>query len=248
MVLTEGANPGCLDSPVTFTGHYINFGTAPTYDWYINGVLAATDTTVFTHTYMNHDTVSFIVNENDNGCYTNDTVLAPHVVMIRDSTPVTPWLSLISDLLVVNNGGGYVWYYCNVDAHTGSIIPGINTQTYNPHTPGYYYVVKDSANCQSLPSNIIYIALVGVKTLNTVDVNVYPNPTTGIVNIDWGTRIVSDMNMDVYNMIGQTVHHEEIKNESHHSSDLSYLADGTYVMTLRDEDGSRATYKINISK
>ena len=111
IVLTGGSNPGCLDSPVTFTGHYLNFGTSPTYDWYVNGVLVSHNTTTYTSLYADNDLVQFKVNATDGGCYVNDTLTAPSVLMIRDSTPPTPWLSLISDQLVVNNGGTYIWYY-----------------------------------------------------------------------------------------------------------------------------------------
>jgi len=45
--LVAGSNPGCIDSTVTFKGIYANFGTSPTYEWFINGVLVRTDTSIF---------------------------------------------------------------------------------------------------------------------------------------------------------------------------------------------------------
>jgi hypothetical protein len=246
--ITAGSNPGCIDSPVTFTGTYTNFGIAPTYDWYVNGILVAHDTTVFRSTFLDGDLVTFKVNQNDNGCYTSDTVTAPATLMVRDSTPVTPWLSLIGDLLVVNNGGNYVWYYIDSPIYShGLIVPGIINQTYNPHATGFYYVVKDTANCRSLPSNIIYISLLGVHNINASEINVYPNPTSGILHINFNNRVVNNVKMDVYNMVGQGLLHQDIQGSSH-EADLSYLPEGNYIVVLHDEDGSKATYKINIIK
>ena len=50
--MTEGTNPGCLDSSVTFTATYLNAGTTPSDTWYVNGLVAATNTLTFTHTYF----------------------------------------------------------------------------------------------------------------------------------------------------------------------------------------------------
>ena len=46
IALTSGTNPGCLDSPVTFTATYADFGTAPNSTWYVNGIAVDYNTTV----------------------------------------------------------------------------------------------------------------------------------------------------------------------------------------------------------
>lgn len=249
--ITAGSNPGCIDSPVTITGYYTTFVSMPRFDWFVNGILTATGGTVYTNTFNNGDVVTFRVSAQDNGCYSSDTVFSPGILMVRDSTPVTPWLSLIGDLLVVNNGGAYRWYMNDVPSYSGTHLANLPTITgdiYNPHAQGYYFVIKDTNNCRSQPSNIIYIVLAGVRSVNPSDVQVFPNPTTGIVNLDWGTRIVNDVKMDVYNMMGQGLLHQDITNKSRHEADLSYLPEGSYLIVLRDEDGNKSTYKINIVK
>jgi Secretion system C-terminal sorting domain len=245
-VMTHGANPGCLDSALTFKGHFLNFGTSPSYAWYINGYLVKVDTVLDT-TFANGDILTFKVKETDNGCYTHDSISAPGIIMIRDSTPSTPLVSLIGDLLVINNGGNYTWYYSTVNSYTGTIIPGAINQTYHPTTLGYYYAIKDSANCPSLPSNIIYISLLGVKNVNAGQVQVYPNPTTGLLNLDWGNNMVN-MQVDIFNILGQAVLHEVVANQSHHETDLSNLPEGNYFVVLRDEDGNRTTFKVYHTK
>lgn len=247
-ILTRGANPGCLDSPVTFTGHYTNFGVGPAYDWYVNGVMVAHDTTVFTNFYLNGDVVTFKVHPNDNGCYINDTFSAPSVLMIRDSTPVTPLVSLIGDLLIANSRGHYIWYVNTVNSCVGGhIVPGAIDQTFHPIAPGYYYAVKDTNNCQSVCSNVIYISLLDVKNVYKPTVKIFPNPTTGVVNLDWEGRTVN-MKLEVYDLLGHGLLHQDIVNRSTYETDLSYLPEGNYLLVLKDEDGTKSTHKIYISK
>ena len=241
VLLTAGANPGCLDSAVTFTGTYMDFGTAPDLTWFVNGVETATNTATFTHVYNNGDLMTFQVATTDNGCYYTDTVISPAVILIRDSTPVAPLISLIGDLLVANNGGSYLWYY------EGNIIPGAIGQIYHPLVLGHYYAIKDTLACSSAPSNTLYISLVRVDNVNHGDIKLYPNPTTGMLNIDFGGQAAT-LKMDVFNIYGQGLLHEEINNQSHYEADLSYLPDGNYFVVLRDADGSKETFKIQIKK
>ena len=238
VVMTHGANPSCLDSTVTLTPYFVNFGHTPSYTWLINGIPVSTDSVLDT-VFANNDLVSFRVNQTDSGCYTHDTVLTPPILMIRDSTPPTPWLSLIGNQLEVNNGGNYQWYL------NGNLIVGAINQTFHPSVEGNYYVIKDSAGCPSLPSNVIYISLLAVKNISSAGaVNLYPNPVSGTLNLDWGKQVVH-MKMDLYNIVGQAVLHEEIDGQSHHETDLSRLPPGAYMVVLQDSDGNKATFKID---
>ncbi len=240
VLLSAGSNPGCLDSAVTFTASFSNFGTAPASAWLVNGVTVATNTATFTHTYNNGDLVEAQFNITDNGCYYRDTVVTPAVLMIRDSTPVAPLVSLIGNLLVANSAGTYTWY------RNGNVIPGATAQTFHPYTLGYYYAIRDTGYCNSAPSNVIYISLLGVSDISGADMKVYPNPTTGILNIEWAHEV--SMKMDVYNIIGQGVLHADIVKSTHHEADLSYLPDGNYIVVLRDEEGGKETFKVQVKK
>ena len=241
--LTRGANPGCLKDSVQFTATFINFGTFPSYIWYVDGHPVDSNKLSIDSIFANGDIVTFEVRATDSGCYMHDTIRFPYILMIRDSTPQTPWISLIGDLLVANYVGTYSWY----GPPTGSLIPGAIGQTYHPTIIGTYYAIRDTPNCRSDTSNKIYISLLGVSNVSTSEVKIYPNPTSGILNMDWGVRTVN-MKVDIYNFQGQGLIHEEINNQSHHETDMSYLPEGNYFVVLRDEDGSKRTFKILLAK
>ena len=250
ITMTHGSNPGCIDSPITYQGTYSNFGVAPVYEWFINGVLVDSNTTTLDTTYTNGDILTFKAYTTDGGCYTLDTVVTPGILMLRDSTPPYPWISLIVNELVVNSGGTYEWYYSPDPTGPFTLVPGQTSQTFHPATTGYYYTVKDSiSNCYSLPSDTLYIALLGVRNIagTNGNIHIYPNPSPGILNIDFGGQ-PANMKMDIYSILGQGLLHEDIVNQALHQTDISYLPDGDYIVALRAADGSVNTYKIQLAK
>jgi len=243
--IIAGINPGCLDSPVTFGIQYDSFGTAPAITWSINGV-PYTNAASFTDTFMNGDTVSVEIYGTDGGCYSYDTIRLAATIMERDSTPVSPLVSLIGDILVANSSGTFSWY------GPMGLIPGANAQTYHPTVRGCYYAVKigngiNEYNCPSLPSNTICITLTGVTNVYTGNISFYPNPSTGLVEMDWNGQVVN-MKLDVYDMFGQVLLHETIDNQSHHETDMSAFSSGAYLLVFHDADGNAFTYRISILK
>lgn len=246
ILITVGANPGCLDSSVTFTVVLDSFGTAPYWEWFLNGVSAGVGTPTFSGTFANTDIVQLTAHTTDGQCYVDDTIDVAPVVMVRDTTPVAPVINLIGDMLSTYSSGTMTWYHNNVNSYVGgTLIPGATDTSYHPTMLGYYYAIANNFNCPSLPSNIIYISLLDVENVGRSSaVNIYPNPTTGIISLDWKTTTVSNMNINVYNSIGQVVVRDVINNKSHHEVDLSALPNGNYYLELRDGEGKYNTNKI----
>jgi allantoicase len=81
-----------------------------------------------------------------------------------------------------------------------------------------------------------------VQSFSMVDVEMYPNPTNGIVNF----TNVENATIEVYNMMGQVV--ASIENATDNATiDLSTVANGNYVVRIV-KDGAVATSKLNIVK
>lgn len=240
LTLTSGANPGCLDSAITFTATVTGSGTAPDLIWLVNDTSVATGSTTHTQTYISGDLLTFRVIPTDGGCYTADSFTTPAVLMIRDSTPVAPLVSLIDNMLVANTEGTYIWYY------NGAVIPGANAQTYHPPAAGYYYAVMDTGNCPSKPSNVIYISLLDVKNIVASSVKIYPNPTSGIITLSWAD--VMDADISVYDVVGRAVMSDAVHGAAKKDLDMSSLPAGNYVVSLRDKEGVAWNYKVQVSR
>lgn len=237
--ITQGNNPGCLDSLVEFTGVLSNFGLNPNAVWLVNGVQVATGTVFQSTTLLNGDVVTFRVNQTDGECYTSDT-LSTSFIMQLVPTPDAPLLSLIGNMLVATGSGDYVWYGPN------GLIPNVTGNTYHPTQLGAYWCVNVSTGCRSNPSNVLTISLLKVGNYNLDNVKIYPNPTSGQVVLDWGTNV--NMKVDVYNITGQGLLHQDVSNQSKKVMDLSYLPNGDYFLVLRDETGKTGTVKVTIAK
>jgi len=237
--VTSGNNPGCLDSLVGFTGVVNNMGVNPNLVWLVNGVQVATGTTFSSTALLNGDVVTFRANQTDGECYTSDT-LSQSIVMVLTPTPPTPLLSLIGDMLVATGAGDYIWYGPN------GLIPGATTNTYHPTTLGAYWCVNVSTGCRSNPSNVLTISLLKIGTYNLSNVKIYPNPTSGEVVLDWGSNV--NVKVDVFNITGQGLLHQDISNQSKKVMDLSYLPNGDYFLVIKDETGNMGTVKVTIAK
>ncbi len=240
ITMTHGANPGCIDSALTFTATYGSGGTAPDLLWIVNDTVVASGSSTHTQTFHNGDLFVFRIRTTDGGCYFNDSVTTSSILMVRDSTPVAPLVSLIDNMLVANTAGTYIWYF------NGTIIPGANAQTYHPTAMGFYKAIRDTGNCQSLPSNTIYISLLDVKNIAAGSVKIYPNPTSGLVTIDRGIN-TRNATLTVYSVVGQVMTELDIT-KPRQEVDLSRFPPGNYILSLRSEDGAVTTHKVLLSR
>lgn len=246
--LISGVNPGCIDSPVTFQAVIDSFGASPAYEWYINGVAVGFGQDTLTRVFVNGDIVGFQVRATTPGCYAHDTFDVPGVIMIRDTMPATPLVSLWGNLLVTPNPiATYKWYWNTINSYVGAtLITGATGYTYHPITLGYYFCMQNDTNCVSAPSNIIYISLLGIEDINRQFLSVYPNPANNSVSLDWGTYKVT-ATLDIYNTVGQIVSHASLNNVSLYTADLTNLPDGNYYIIMRDAEGNRDTHSILVN-
>lgn len=236
--ITAGSNPGCLDSLIEFTATITNHGLNPNTAWYVNGIQVATGTVYSTNSLHNGDVVTFSSMANDGACYTEDTVVTAPITMALFSTPPPPVFSLIGNMLV-SNVPNTIWYGPNGDSvGTGA--------TFQPTENGTYYVRATNGGCLSAPSSSFPIFL-DVEGYDMTSLKVYPNPTSGMLQLDWGTSI-ADVTLDVYNMNGQGLMHEKVAGQSRKMLNLQHFANGTYFVVIRDRAGKMGTLKVVIQK
>ena len=82
-----------------------------------------------------------------------------------------------------------------------------------------------------------------VEGFNTSDVELYPNPTNGLINIA-GTDISNIKEISIFNQLGQKVMNLNASQLNNNSFDISNLNKGVYFVQLKDNSNNSKTMKI----
>jgi hypothetical protein len=181
-------------------------GTGYTYQWTMNGfdIAGATNPT-YTATIGSYYTVKV-----SNG------------YCARTSSPITITVNTAPVAIIHWNGTqlfspisfySYQWYL------NGVLIPGATGQYYTPTQTGLYYVMVGNENgCKSLSPNYNLLTL-SINNLSTPSLPIYPNPTSGMLQVD----NFKEGTLYVYNAMGQL-----IIQQAEPIIDLSKQANGIY--------------------
>jgi len=130
--ITASANPVCQGSPVTFAATAINGGSAPAYQWQVNGINQGMGLT-YTYTPENGDMITCKLTSNAS-CVSGSPATSDTIVMaVNTAFPASVFISTSTNPFCENdavtftaasiNGGsapGYQWKVDGVDAGTGS--------------------------------------------------------------------------------------------------------------------------------
>lgn len=137
--------------------------------------------------------------------------------------------------LTASEGEKYQWYL------NGKIILGANKQTYEVRELGSYTVKITSNDCPVV-STAYEVTVLGLEDLlKSGELNVYPNPTSGVLNIKQNGKF---NRMTIYNLMGQIVLAKDIVFQNEVVM-LSFLQPGQYILELT---GKSESVKLNIQK
>ena len=101
--------------------------------------------------------------------------------------------------------------------------------------PGYYTHVLEGQDCDSV-IGLTLMVLEGFQETQTSNVQVWPNPTNGLLHIEAD----GICQMEVRNILGQLV----IEAEKAETLNLAGLEKGIYFLVLSDKDGAKSVTKI----
>jgi Concanavalin A-like lectin/glucanases superfamily/Secretion system C-terminal sorting domain len=181
-------------------------GTGYSYQWTMNGFDIAGATNA---TYMATIGSYYTVKISNGACY---GVSQPITVTVNSNpSAIIHWngTQLFSPIVFST----YQWYL------NGVLIPGATGQYYTPTQNGVYYVLVGNDNgCQSISPNYNLLTL-SVSNITTPSLQLYPNPTTGMLQVD----NFKEGTLYVYNALGQL-----IIQQSKSIIDLSKQANGIY--------------------
>ena len=104
----------------------------------------------------------------------------------------------------------------------------------------YSYLLTDSVNCDT-SFNIYFILLPAIE-----EVNIYPNPSNNVCNVEFISLISQDLKIVLRNIIGQRIENvqeiKQIKGYYNMSLDLNKYNKGIYLLSIE------ANYGITINK
>ena len=129
--ISAAANQICKGTSVSFTATQANGGTAPSYQWKVNGANAGTNSSTYTYAPENNDAVTCVLTSSDGTCATGSPATSNTVIMAVNALPIATAESNIpvcvgNTIKLTSSGGtGYSWSGPN----------GFTSKAQNPSIP-----------------------------------------------------------------------------------------------------------------
>ena len=160
-----------------------------------------------------------------NGCQSSDQVL-----VTVNATPVA-LVSIVDDVTIAASPAGmnYQWINCA----SGTDIPTATAAQFTAAANGSYAVIVTSLQgCEDV-SDCIDINSVGLDQINISDINVFPNPTNGEVNVTMSENMMVDV--QIFDAQGKLVA-EQMNVTNNGKLNISNVTPGVYMVRLTAEN------------
>jgi len=158
--------------------------------------------------------------------------IVANVVVSNNTSLTTPnGTATVSDTL---GDPPYTWRWSTGDS-TAS-VSGLAAGT-------YYVTTTDRAHCTNTDSAVVSF-INGISDVSLVNVNVYPNPTHGIVMIENMSNAEILTQIEVTDPDGNTVNAPQTQNGNTHQVNLGEEAKGIYFLNIRSLSGKSLHRKV----
>ncbi len=204
--IAPSSNPVCAGTAVTFTATPANGGTAPSYQWRVNGSNVGANSPVFTYTPSNNDLVTCMLTSSIAECITNNPATSNLISMVEIETPQVSFTRCFDSVTTIDaipihlKGGiplGGTYSGPGVNPTTGVFTPsaaGAGTKVIT-------YSYTNVHSCTAAGSITIIVQIPSPFTCGGMltdirDGNVYRTLQVGSLcwmgsNLNYGTRIQS---------------------------------------------------------
>jgi hypothetical protein len=231
---TITANPStCIGSPITIdavASSITESNPVFSYEW-SNGETGRNFT--FTPETLGVQTFTVTVTDESVGCIATATVS-----ISVESAPETPVITEEEGTLTSTEAPLYQWYRDN------EAISGATSQTLTLTQSGHYFVEIQSENGCSARSETYFYTGVGVENnVGTNGIQIYPNPTTGVVSIENELFRQTEFSVTVYDLAGMELKHFICPT----AIDLSAYINGVYLLSV-ETGGKKTNHKIVLIK
>lgn len=194
---------------------------------------------------------------------TKDTIVLAKNVTNCDSNLIltvtihkSPVVAINGDIEVSPNNGStklyatadqtgvtYSWETDATHSTSGSKHDTITITNINCNTDVTAIATKTSTGCIGY-GYVTVLANVAIEEVEDARINIFPNPTTAIVNVECASTI---NNIAIYNVMGQRLMNVR-ENNNKASMDMSKLAKGTYTMRIELQNGEIITRNVVVNK
>ncbi|MFC5271330.1 T9SS type A sorting domain-containing protein [Adhaeribacter terreus] len=212
-------------------------GAGWNYQWSHNGIDIAGATVA---TFMAKQAGNYRVEVSVNGSC--QQISAPTVLTALPKPVAT--ITQTGNTLTASAGTAYQWYL------NGAALPGATTQTYQPIAGGLYQVEVTDSICSDI-SQELQVTLTGIASeWAAASIKVYPNPGSGMFNLEITDAKTGDVNLLVRDITGKQIRRETVKkseNKLSYKLDLNNLPAGMYLLEM-NRNGSLKMEKLIIEK
>ncbi len=159
---------------------------------------------------------------------------------INNTPPPIPTITVNGNDLESTTATSYQWYL------NGDLINGATAINYTPSQSGIYVVKTTDANgCVNRYSAGYSFALTtSINEIETKNISIYPNPTTGIVDLNLNFQPVNNIIILVYDVFGKVV----LTSQNNWRLDLTQLANGIYTLAISTDNKKPLYTKIILNQ
>ena len=219
----------CAGQSITLGSFSSNAGSAPSYQWILNGTNVGTNISSYSFVPSNGDILSLVLTSNST-CVTSATANASPINMAVNPLPPTPSISQNINTLTSSSATGNQWYY------NGTLISGATNQSYTASLVGVYTVlVSNNEGCSLSSVGITVSEFAEIGELDSYIFSIFPNPSQGDFSISFTAISGSTYTFKVYNEAGQLIYEDRLENQNGKiikDVHLGELASGMYNLTL----------------
>jgi hypothetical protein len=251
IAITSGTNPACAGQVVTLTATPTNGGSAPTYQWNVNGNNVGTNSATYSSTTLTNGQVVSCVMTSDLACASPVTATSNNIT-IAVSPVVVPSISIsqsscngstVGFTSSITNGGNnpsYLWSFTGSGTASNVSNPDF-TLTNAANGTQVQCMLTSNAACtnpvQSVSSPIIINCVAGVFSSANLNLQVHPNPARQNAVITFYLGASVRISLDAFNMLGQQIKIFEngVLNSGNQTIpwNTEKLAAGVYFIRLR---------------
>ncbi len=256
VTIIASANPVCEGTLVTYTANAANGGTAPSYQWQLNGINAGTNSTAFSAFPSNGDNVRCILTSNlacvSHNPDTSNTIamtvnpsLPVSVSISADQNPVPAGTTATFTATGMNGGTAPTFQWRVNGAYTGANSP---YYTYVPLNSDLVTCLFTSSETCSSGNPAISNSIMVTVITDTGDppqgsdhpiFSISPNPSDGLFILKQTVEIpIGKLKIEIFSIQGQRVFSETLAKYDQHKIDLNMVHPGLYFVHLESEIGT----------